>query len=57
MEGKLKGSKEHLLKLTGTFLLPKLKFLVYNSRDKVHMLATGVPRTCLVLGSSGRGSK
>lgn len=49
----LRGGKEHLLKVTGTSSFPKLKILVYNRKDKVHMLA----RICLVMSSSARGSK
>ena len=38
----LTGGRAHLLKVTGTSSFPKLKILVYNRKDKVHMLVTEV---------------
>lgn len=38
----LRGGKAHLLKVTGTSSFPKLEILVYNRKDKVHMLVMEV---------------
>lgn len=42
MSVSLRGGKAHLLTVTGTSSFPKLKILVYNRKDKVHMLVMEV---------------